>query len=119
MLVLPAICHLSPVQEKISIKPYKWAYDKRDFGPRLDVFLLFIIKKTRKAPSWSLEFGGAERDRTADLYTASVALSQLSYGPLICFKTITNTPAIVQWLYYYTVFVLVFVFIRKRCIDNL
>ena len=26
--------------------------------------------------------GGPERDRTADLYTASVALSQLSYGPL-------------------------------------
>lgn len=26
-------------------------------------------------------FGGAERDRTVDLYTASVALSQLSYGP--------------------------------------
>ena len=27
------------------------------------------------------EFGGARRDRTADLNTASVALSQLSYGP--------------------------------------
>ena len=27
------------------------------------------------------EIGGARRDRTADLYTASVALSQLSYGP--------------------------------------
>ncbi len=26
-------------------------------------------------------FGGAKRDRTADLNTASVALSQLSYGP--------------------------------------
>ena len=26
--------------------------------------------------------GGAKRDRTADLYTASVALSQLSYSPL-------------------------------------
>ena len=26
-------------------------------------------------------FGGARRDRTADLNTASVALSQLSYGP--------------------------------------
>jgi hypothetical protein len=26
-------------------------------------------------------FGGARRDRTADLDTASVALSQLSYGP--------------------------------------
>lgn len=28
-----------------------------------------------------LEIGGAEGDRTPDLYTASVALSQLSYGP--------------------------------------
>jgi hypothetical protein len=26
-------------------------------------------------------FGGAKRDRTADLYNAIVALSQLSYGP--------------------------------------
>jgi hypothetical protein len=25
--------------------------------------------------------GGAKRDRTADLYNAIVALSQLSYGP--------------------------------------
>ncbi len=30
--------------------------------------------------------GGAKRDRTVDLYAASVALSQLSYGPLT-FKT--------------------------------
>ncbi len=28
-----------------------------------------------------LRFGGAKRDRTADLNTASVALSQLSYSP--------------------------------------
>ena len=28
-----------------------------------------------------LRFGGAKRDRTADLDTASVALSQLSYSP--------------------------------------
>ena len=27
-------------------------------------------------------YGGAKRDRTADLHTASVALSQLSYGPV-------------------------------------
>jgi hypothetical protein len=31
----------------------------------------------------SINFGGARRDRTADLNTASVALSQLSYGPLL------------------------------------
>ena len=29
----------------------------------------------------SPEFGGAERDRTADLLIANEALSQLSYGP--------------------------------------
>ena len=28
-----------------------------------------------------MQYGGPERGRTADLYTASVALSQLSYGP--------------------------------------
>ena len=31
----------------------------------------------------STENGGAEGDRTPDLYTASVALSQLSYSPII------------------------------------
>jgi hypothetical protein len=30
---------------------------------------------------WAFYNGGAKRDRTADLYTASVALSQLSYSP--------------------------------------
>ncbi len=29
------------------------------------------------------ECGGARRDRTADLYNAIVALSQLSYDPII------------------------------------
>ena len=30
------------------------------------------------------KFGGAKRDRTADLYNAIVALSQLSYSPNCC-----------------------------------
>ena len=30
------------------------------------------------------KFGGAKRDRTADLYNAIVALSQLSYSPIVC-----------------------------------
>ncbi len=34
-------------------------------------------------------FGGAKRDRTADLYNAIVALSQLSYGP----ETLSNSVA--------------------------
>ena len=40
--------------------------------------------KTTKAPLFPAEpfrFGGAKRDRTADLYNAIVALSQLSYSP--------------------------------------
>ena len=32
-------------------------------------------------------FGGARRDRTADLNTASVALSQLSYSPILLSNT--------------------------------
>ena len=31
-----------------------------------------------------MKSGGAKRDRTADLYNAIVALSQLSYGPMGC-----------------------------------
>lgn len=42
-------------------------------------------------------FGGARRDRTADLNTASVALSQLSYGPSIQkAKSITFNLIVVQ-----------------------
>jgi len=33
--------------------------------------------------SGNREIGGAKRDRTADLYNAIVALSQLSYSPLL------------------------------------
>ena len=35
---------------------------------------------------YDAKFGGAKRDRTADLNTASVALSQLSYSPDIYFE---------------------------------
>ena len=31
----------------------------------------------------NLDSGGASRDRTGDLYNAIVALSQLSYGPIV------------------------------------
>ncbi len=35
--------------------------------------------------TWAFDLiGGAKRDRTADLNTASVALSQLSYSPKNC-----------------------------------
>jgi hypothetical protein len=39
-----------------------------------------------KATAWQTlhaKFGGADRDRTDDLYSASVALFRLSYGPKI------------------------------------
>ena len=38
-------------------------------------------KKAPPNPA-ALAFGGARRDRTADLYNAIVALSQLSYSPV-------------------------------------
>ena len=38
-----------------------------------------------------IQVGGPERDRTADLHTASVALSQLSYGPLYSFLSYRYT----------------------------
>ncbi len=44
--------------------------------------------------------GGARRDRTADLYTASVALSQLSYSPeetrivRLYFGSVKSNPAV-------------------------
>ena len=36
---------------------------------------------SRQTIEFSADIGGARRDRTADLNTASVALSQLSYSP--------------------------------------
>ena len=39
------------------------------------------IKQSRLLEAGGLWFGGAEEDRTPDLNTASVALSQLSYSP--------------------------------------
>lgn len=40
------------------------------------------IKSDTKSFDFVSLFGGDKRDRTADLYTASVALSQLSYTPI-------------------------------------
>ena len=42
-------------------------------------------QKKKRGPEGAafLEFGGARRDRTADLLHAMQALSQLSYGPMI------------------------------------
>ena len=40
-----------------------------------------IVEKRETCFNMSLFFGGDKRDRTADLLTASQALSQLSYTP--------------------------------------
>ena len=43
------------------------------------------VPEKTKPPGFPEGFdGGAERDRTDDLYNAIVALSQLSYGPILC-----------------------------------
>ena len=39
------------------------------------------IKKAGTSPAYIQKNGGDMRDRTADLFTASEALSQLSYAP--------------------------------------
>ncbi len=39
-----------------------------------------------------MRFGGAKRDRTADLYNAIVALYQLSYDPSLCERNIRGIP---------------------------
>jgi hypothetical protein len=39
--------------------------------------------------SYNIKLGGANRDRTDDLYNAIVALSQLSYSPLLRRRTLT------------------------------
>jgi hypothetical protein len=44
-------------------------------------------------------FGGARRVRTADLNTASVALSQLSYGPLERARTLIKQGITVKHKY--------------------
>ena len=48
-------------------------------------------KKTGHIRS-GFKIGGARRDRTVDLYAASVALSQLSYGPVILARTSSPIP---------------------------
>ena len=56
------------------------------FALRADSLRKFIfaqIKNPRFSRNAGLVFGGAKRDRTADLNTASVALSQLSYSPKV------------------------------------
>ena len=48
---------------------------------RISIFSASLNHKKEKQPQKRLLFGGDKRDRTADLLTASQALSQLSYTP--------------------------------------
>ena len=47
-----------------------------------------VISVAKQLSSTKLASGGARRDRTVDLYTASVALSQLSYSPAVSLVTV-------------------------------
>ena len=51
-----------------------------------------ITQKSKNPPDGGFfdAVGGAKRDRTADLYNAIVALSQLSYSPVTCDLTIID-----------------------------
>src|SRR6266851_4163018 len=60
-----------------------WSFDMRR---RKDIPIILPLpaknQRAQRSPAKPLIlFGGARRDRTADLYNAIVALSQLSYGP--------------------------------------
>ena len=49
--------------------------------------------RARHAPSMAaLEVGGAYRDRTDDLKLAKLALSQLSYGPVVLVEIVDGGP---------------------------
>lgn len=52
----------------------------------LILYFLLLIQTKQKTEAYNLGFlhGGDGRDRTDDLHTASVALSQLSYAPMSC-----------------------------------
>ena len=64
--------------------------DEGDTGHLLTVYSLLIQ---------SLSYGGAKRDRTADLNTASVALSQLSYSPTKRMRIIGIYVPLVKYFY--------------------
>src|ERR1700733_4133239 len=53
------------------------------------------FKPVREATEYA-DFGGARRDRTADLLHAMQALSQLSYGPTRGRRTLRSRPLLVK-----------------------
>ena len=65
----------------------KRAFSRRS-APSCKKFSLEKIRKKHQNHTVLMLFGGDKRDRTADLLTASQALSQLSYTPMpFCFSS--------------------------------
>lgn len=46
------------------------------------------VREAQEVLPGTTRYGGAKRDRTADLYNAIVALYQLSYDPSLCERNI-------------------------------
>ena len=76
------ICHY--YRTKIVLPKNRWIFLQDSLQSRLILAFTFRSIMYKKSPLTIGGFyGGAKRDRTADLYNAIVALSQLSYSPLI------------------------------------
>src|SRR5438876_9471613 len=72
-----------PISAKGRDPRHTGALSKREIGADAPKWRVHIRQKGLAAASQALPFiGGANRDRTGDLYNAIVALSQLSYGPV-------------------------------------
>ena len=75
-----SICHY--YRTKIMLPKNRWIFLQDSLQSRLILAFTFRSMIYKKSPQKIGGFyGGAKRDRTADLYNAIVALSQLSYGP--------------------------------------
>ena len=62
------------MQDQRPVSPTQWLHSIIHFADRKDVPKVTETNDPKKT-------GGAEGNRTPDLYNAIVALSQLSYGP--------------------------------------
>ena len=54
-------------------------------------YMLGVPIKKPDAPNYYAKNGGAEGDRTLGLHVANVALSQLSYCPISCYKALKRS----------------------------
>ena len=75
-----SICHY--YRTKIVLPKNRWIFLQDSLQSRVILAFTFRSMIYKKSPQKIGGFyGGAKRDRTADLYNAIVALSQLSYSP--------------------------------------